>query len=57
MGEDAVVRLPRAGAGLVDDPLLEVQRSGARRMLQQVIGAPLPAYCPASLRDSDRPSS
>jgi transposase-like protein len=37
MNEDTVVRLPRPGASVVDDPLLEVLRSGARQMLQQVI--------------------
>jgi hypothetical protein len=44
MEEVAVVRLPRTGDTLEDDPLLEVLRSGARRMLQQAIEAPLPAY-------------
>ncbi len=39
MEEDTVVRLPRPGASVVDDPLLEVLRSGARQMLQQVIEA------------------
>jgi hypothetical protein len=57
MEEDTVVRLPRTGGSVEDDPLLEVLRSGARRMLQQAIEAPLPAYWPASLRESDRPSS
>ena len=37
MEEDTVVRLPRPGASVVDDPLLEVLRSGARQMLQQVL--------------------
>jgi hypothetical protein len=37
MKEDTVVRLPRPGASVTDDPLLEVRRSGARRMLQQVV--------------------
>lgn len=36
MEDDTVVRLPRPGASVEDDPLLEVLR-GARRMLQQVI--------------------
>jgi len=57
MEEDTVVRLPRTGGSAEDDPLLEVLRSGARRMLQQPIEAPLSAYWPASLRESDRPSS
>jgi hypothetical protein len=33
--EDTLVRLPRTGGSVEDDPLLEVLRSGARRMLQQ----------------------
>ncbi len=37
MEDDTVVRLARPGASVEDDPLLEVLRSGARRMLQQVI--------------------
>ena len=37
MEEDTVVRLPRPGGRVADDPLLEVLRSGARRMLQRVI--------------------
>jgi hypothetical protein len=57
MEEDAVVRLPRTGDSGEDDPLLEVLRSEARRMLQQAIEAALPAYWPASLRESDCPSS
>jgi transposase-like protein len=44
MEEDTVVRLPRPGASVVDDPLLEVLRSGARRMLQQVIEAEVEAF-------------
>ena len=47
MKEDAVVRLPRPGASLADDPLLEVLRSGARRMLQQVIEAEVEAFMAA----------
>ena len=39
MEEDTVVRLPRPGGSVADDPLLEVLRSGARRMLQRVIEA------------------
>ena len=44
MQEDTVVRLPRPGASIADDPLLEVLRSGARRMLQQVIEAEVEAF-------------
>ena len=44
MEEDTVVRLPRPGASLENDPLLEVLRSGARRMLQQVIEAEVEAF-------------
>jgi hypothetical protein len=40
-GGSIVARLPRPGASVTDDPLLEVLRSGARRMLQQVIEAEL----------------
>jgi putative transposase len=47
MEEDSVVRLPRPGASVVDDPLLEVLRSGARRMLQQVIEAEVEAFLAA----------
>jgi putative transposase len=47
MEEDTVVRLPRPGASLADDPLLEVLRSGARRMLQQVIEAEVEAFLAA----------
>lgn len=43
MEQDAVVRLLRPGASLTNDPLLEVLRSGACRMLQQVIEAELPS--------------
>ncbi len=39
MEEDTVVRLPRPRASIVDDALLDVLRSAARRMLQQVIEA------------------
>jgi transposase-like protein len=47
MEEDTVVRLPRPGASVTDDPLLEVLRSGARRMLQQVIEAEVEAFLAA----------
>ena len=47
MEEDTVVRLPRPGASIVDDPLLEVLRSGARQMLQQVIEAEVEAFLAA----------
>jgi transposase-like protein len=47
MKEDTVVRLPRPGASSADDPLLEVLRSGARRMLQQVIEAEVEAFMAA----------
>jgi transposase-like protein len=44
MEDDTVVRLPRPGASVLDDPLLEVLRSGARQMLQQVIEAEVEAF-------------
>ena len=44
MEEDTVGRLPRPGASVSEDPLLEVLRSGARRMLQQVIEAEVEAF-------------
>lgn len=47
MKEDTVVRLPRPGASVADDPLLEVLRSGARQMLQQVIEAEVEAFLAA----------
>jgi len=47
MNEDTVVRLPRPGASVVDDPLLEVLRSGARQMLQQVIEVEVQAFLAA----------
>lgn len=47
MEEDTVVRLPRPGANVVDDPLLEVLRSGARQMLQQVIEAEVESFLTA----------
>lgn len=47
MEDDIVVQLPRPGAGVADDPLLMVLRSGARRMLQQVIEAEVEAFLAA----------
>jgi putative transposase len=47
MEEDSLVRLPRPGASVTDSPLLEVLRSGARRMLQQVIEAEIEAFLAA----------
>ena len=47
MEDDSVVRLPRPGASVVADPLLEVLRSGARRMLQQVIEAEVEGFLAA----------
>jgi putative transposase len=44
MEEDTVVRLPRPGAGVADDPLLTVLREGARRMLTQAIEAEVEAF-------------
>ena len=44
MEDDTVVRLPRPGGSVADDPLLEVLRSGARRMLQQVIEAEVETF-------------
>jgi putative transposase len=53
MEEDSVVRLPRPGASVTDDPLLEVLRSGARRMLQQVIEAEVEAFLAAHAEVED----
>ena len=39
MEEDSVVRLPRPGGSVADDPLLAVLRDGARRMLTEAIEA------------------
>jgi hypothetical protein len=47
MEDDTVVRLPRPGASVKDDPLLEVLRSGARRMLQQVIESEVESFLSA----------
>ena len=41
MGEDAVVRLPRPGGVVEDDPLL---REGARLMLMQAIQAEVDVF-------------
>ncbi len=53
MEDDSVVRLPRPGASVVDDLLLEVLRSGARRMLQQVIEAEVEAFIAAHVELED----
>jgi putative transposase len=45
--EDSVVRLPRPGASVADDPLLMVLRDGARRMLTQAIEAEVEAFLAA----------
>ena len=47
MEEATVVRLLRPGASVVDGPLLEVLRSGARQMLQQVIEAEVESFLAA----------
>ena len=48
MEEDTVVvRLPRPGSGVMDDPLLAVLREGARRMLTQAIEAEVEAFLAA----------
>jgi putative transposase len=44
MEEDSVVRLPRPGTSLADDPLLAVLREGARRLLMQAIEAEVEAF-------------
>src|SRR3954467_5154945 len=44
MQEDSVVRLPRPGVGIADDPLLTVLREGARRMLTQAIEAEVEGF-------------
>ena len=44
MEDDTVVRLLQPGGSVADDPLLEVLRSGARRMLQQVIEAEVETF-------------
>ncbi len=59
MEEDTVVRLPRPGASVVDDPLLEVLRREHAQMLQQVIEAEVEAFLAAhaELEDEQRPAS
>ena len=47
MEEDSVVRLPRPGGSVADDPLLAVLREGARRMLTQAIEAEVEAFIAA----------
>jgi putative transposase len=44
MEEDSIVRLPRPGASVADDPLLAVLREGARRRLTQAIEAEVEAF-------------
>lgn len=44
MDEDKVVRLPRPGSIVEDDPLLSVLRDGAQRMLMQAIEAEVEAF-------------
>ncbi len=53
MEEDTVVRLPRPGSSVADDPLLRVLRAGARRMLQQVIEAEVEAFLAAHVELED----
>jgi putative transposase len=45
--EDSVVRLPRPGASVIEDPLLGVLRNGARRMLTQALEAEVEAVVAA----------
>ena len=52
MEEDIVVRLPRPGASVADDPLLEVLRSGARQLLQPVIEVEAFLAAHAALEDA-----
>src|SRR6478672_8165306 len=47
MDEDIVVRLPRPGGSLADDPLLAVLRDGARRMLTHAIEAEVDGFIAA----------
>jgi hypothetical protein len=44
MAEDGVVRLPRPGSSITDDPLLAVLREGAGRMLTQAIETEVEAF-------------
>ena len=53
MEEDIVVRLPRPGASVADDPLLEVLRSGARQLLQPVIEVEVEAFLAAHAELAD----
>ena len=53
MEADSVVRLPRPGSSVADDPLLRVLRAGARRMLQQVIEAEVEAFLAAHVELED----
>lgn len=56
MEENTVVRLPGPGASVADDPLQEVLRSGASKMLWQVIEAEVEAFVAAhaELEDAHR---
>jgi putative transposase len=47
MEEDSVVRLPRPGASVADDPLLSMLRDGARRMLMAAIEAEVDGFVAA----------
>ena len=47
MEEDIVVRLPRPGGSVADDPLLAVLRDGARRMLTHAIEAEVEGFLAA----------
>ena len=53
MEEDTVVRLPRPGGSVADDPLLAVLRDGARRMLTYAIEAEVEGFI-ARLRGLSR---
>jgi putative transposase len=53
MEEDTVVRLPRPGSSVADDPLPTVLRAGARRMLQQVIEAEVETFLAAHVELED----
>jgi putative transposase len=47
MEEDSVVRLPRPGGRIADDPLLSMLRDGARRMLMAAIEAEVDGFVAA----------
>ena len=47
MEEDTVVRLPRPGGSVADDPLLVVLRDGARRMLMHAVEAEVEGFIAA----------